>query len=83
MKNRNSQQIICSILENTQTRTPITKLMTTTNINHSRIKSFLSKLVDNQLIDFDNGFLITEQGRRYLEAYKKFSILATSFGLEL
>jgi predicted transcriptional regulator len=42
-----------------------------------------SGLINEIRFDGHNAYVITEKGMMYLEEYKKFSDLASSFGLEL
>ncbi len=89
---RTSIQIMADLLTATeqsgQEGIKTTSLLTKANLSHSR----LSKLIDNltgagliNRIEYDgkNTFVITPQGRQYLDSYKKFSATAESFGLEL
>jgi predicted transcriptional regulator len=84
VKYRNTQEIICNVLECTESSIKVGDLIRKTNTNHTKIKKFLGKLIDcNLIVSFENNYLITENGRKYLESYKKFSTLSESFGLEL
>jgi predicted transcriptional regulator len=89
---RTSMQIIADLLTATQDsgmegiRT--TSLLTKANLSHSRLGKFLENLTGAGLvnrIEFDgkHTFVITPQGRQYLESYRRFSSIAESFGLEL
>ncbi|MCH7965865.1 MAG: transcriptional regulator [Thaumarchaeota archaeon] len=65
-----------------------THLLTKANLSHSRLSKFLENLTGANLInkieyDGKNTFVITSEGRQYLESYKQFSNLTDSFGLEL
>jgi len=92
MTYRNQLQIMADTLESVKysgregVRT--TALISKTNVSHSRLKLLCDKLMGSGLINeikFDghNAYVITEKGMMYLEEYKKFSDLASSFGLEL
>lgn len=92
MGNRTTMVIIGDILNKTQDsgREGIrpTILMQESNLSYNRLQMFLDKLVGNALInkieyDGKNTFVITEKGRIYLEKYKQFSNMASSFGLEI
>lgn len=66
----------------------ITPLIRKSNLSYNRISKFISKLTQSNLINKieSNGkitFVLTENGRIYLDEYKKFSNLAENFGLEL
>ena len=92
IKYRNNQQIIESILTATKdvgvAGIPVTILMRTSNLSHTRLGGFVLKLISNGLInkieyDGRNTFIITEKGRLYLEEYQKFLQFTESFGLDL
>ena len=89
---RNSTQIVCDLLTDTQNSgqygIQITSLCQKGNLAHSRLRTFLSKLTGSGLVNqikFDgkNTFVITEKGRLFLEEYTKFHEFAGSFGLEM
>jgi predicted transcriptional regulator len=72
------------VLECTESTIKVADLIRKSNTNHQKMKKFLGKLIDCKLVtSFENGYLITDDGRKYLESYKKFSKLSESFGLEL
>ena len=65
-----------------------TKLCLESNLPYSRFRGFVRNLTSSGLInkieyDGKNTFVITANGKKYLEEYKKFSDYAESFGLEL
>ncbi len=89
---RTSMQIVADLLtateESGQQGIRTTSLLTKANLSHSRLSKFLENLTGAGLInkiDYDgkHTFVITPDGRQYLESYKKFSDIAESFGLEL
>lgn len=89
---RTSMQIIADLLTVTQDSgmkgIGTTSLLTRANLSHSRLGKFLDNLTGAGLvtkIEYDgrNTFVITPQGRQYLESYERFSKIAESFGLEL
>lgn len=89
---RNSNQIAESILQSVSESgmdgIKTTQLLHKSNLSHGRLKTFVSKLVQSNLInkiEVKNKtiFIITENGRVYLDEYRKFSDLVDSFGLEL
>lgn len=87
MKYRNSTEIIGTILELAQEEAPMCKLLQA-NIPHKRLKYYLNKLIDSNMIMMFNGsgrssWVITENGRICLDKYKKLYEFAESFGLEL
>ena len=86
---RNSTQIICDLLVATREcgREGIktTALLSRSNLSHSRLKNFVSRLTSSGLMDvkFGKNYVITEKGIIFLEEYKKFYEFAGSFGLEM
>ena len=86
---RNSTQIICDLLVATREcgREGIktTALLSKSNLSHSRLKNFVSRLTSSGLMDvkFGKNYVITEKGIIFLEEYKKFYEFAGSFGLEI
>ena len=86
---RNSTQIICDLLVATREcgREGIktTALLSKSNLSHSRLKNFVSRLTSSGLMDvkFGKNYVITEKGIIFLEEYKKFYEFAGSFGLEM
>ena len=93
MKNyRNHQQIVYDVLtityESNRSGIKTTSLLTKANLSHSRLEKFVKKLTGAGLVnkieyDGKNTFVITQQGRLYLEQYRKFESLRASMGLEL
>ena len=86
---RNSTQIICDLLVATkecgQEGIKTTALLSKSNLSHSRLKNFVSRLTSSGLMDvkFGKNYVITERGITFLEEYKKFYEFAGSFGLEM
>jgi predicted transcriptional regulator len=89
---RNSYQITDDILTTVaysgEQGLTITPLIRKSNLSHKRLVGFITKLTQSNLVNKieTNGkitFVLTERGRVYLDEYKKFSNIATSFGLEL
>ena len=86
---RNSTQIICDLLVATREcgREGIktTALLSKSNLSHSRLKNFVSRLISSGLMDvkFGRNYVITEKGIIFLEEYKRFYEFAGSFGLEM
>ena len=92
MKYRNNQQIVESILVATKDvgmdGIQVTKLMQTSNLSYTRLGKFMSKLTGSGLInkieyDGKSTFVITENGRVYLQEYQKFLQITDAFGLDL
>lgn len=82
--NRNSTQIMGEILELTQSKVPTSTILRSVNVPHPRFKGFVGKLLESGLlVKIGKDYVITDNGRVYLEEYKKFHNIANSFGLEL
>ena len=65
-----------------------TRLLSRANLPHPRLKRLLTNLTSAGLVRKieqrgSRTYIITENGRKYLEQYKAFAGLAESFGLEL
>ena len=81
---RSKQQVICEVLQCTESQISASSLTRKNNLNHSKLKNILGKLTStNLVVKFENNYVITEKGRVYLEKWKDFSNLASSFGLEI
>jgi predicted transcriptional regulator len=90
---RNKQQINQTILDTVlmsgSEGITITPLLRQSNLPFKRATGFIDKLTQNNLIneivisDVKKVFIITERGKILLEEYKKFNMIAESFGLEL
>ena len=86
---RNSTQIICDLLVATREcgweGIKTTALLSKSNLSHSRLKNFVSRLTSSGLMDvkFGKNYVITEKGIIFLEEYKRFYEFAGSFGLEM
>lgn len=66
----------------------VTYLIRKANISHSRISRILKNLVSQGLleqVEFDGvyKYRISNTGREFLQAYKKFSEFADNFGLAI
>ncbi len=66
----------------------ITQLITKANLSYNKLSKLSKQLVSAGLIeerskDGKHVYLITSKGKEYLEAYKQFEELTSSFGLEL
>jgi predicted transcriptional regulator len=89
---RNSNQIAECILQSvSESGTEgiiVTRLLHKSNLSHGRFKKFAKKLLQSNLINkIENKnkitFVLTENGRIYLDEYRRFSSMAENFGLEL
>ena len=92
MQYRNSNQITECILQSVSDSgndgIKVTELLHKSNLSHGRFKTFANKLVQSNLINKIETkkkitYIITDNGRLYLDEYRKFSSIAESFGLEL
>ncbi len=92
MTYRKSTQIVADLLTATeqsgQEGIRTTHLLSKANLPHSRLIKLIENLTGSGLInkiEFDgkNTFVITQNGRQYLESYEKFANFAESFGLEI
>lgn len=89
---RNSNQIAECILQSVSDSgnggIKVTELLHKSNLSHGRFKTFANKLLQSNLINKIETnkritYIITENGRLYLDEYRRFSNIAQSFGLEL
>ena len=89
---RKTNQVVGQVLQATQEKGRegiiITTLMNRSNLQHTRLKKLLCKLIANDMVvEFKTKkkqtFVITEKGIQFLEEYKKYNDIAQSFGLEL
>lgn len=89
---RSNLQITHQVLEITrdagQPGINTTTILSKAKITHGRFKNLISNLTQSDLInkieyDGKNTFVITEKGKHFLEDYKRFAIIAESFGFEL
>ena len=88
MNYRSQQQIYADLLEASQANIITTKLLSKTNLPHTRFKGYIRKLAGAGLMvemvsDGKHMFVITDKGRLFLEEYKRFYNVAETFGLEI
>ena len=92
MKYRNQPQIITDVLnitsESGQEGINITSLLSKSNLTHTRLSTIITNLTGVGLLnkiecDGKNTFIITPKGKLYLEEYKKYQNIVTSFGLDM
>jgi predicted transcriptional regulator len=91
MAYRNTLQIIGNILEVTGEYglegANVSRLLTKANLSYKTYLGFVSKLLDNGLLeevmltDGTKAFILTEKGRNYLNKYGEFESVLSSFGL--
>ncbi len=68
--------------------TNITNIVRKANISYNRLKYIINTLTEKGLlsieeVDGSNRYIISDKGRRFLEAYSKFYDMAESFGLKI
>ena len=90
---RNKQQINQTILDTVLVSgvegISITPLLRQSNLPFGRASGFINKLVQNNLINEvvvnkdKKVYIITKEGKMYLEEYKKGNTISKSFGLDL
>lgn len=82
--NRNSTQILCEVLDLTQSQTSTSEIIRSVNLAHPRFKVLMTKLVNSGLVvKISKDYVITDKGRILLDEYKKFHDIAEAFGLEI
>ena len=88
MKKRTKLEIVKDILEvlkeNRNVR--ITHIIYKANLSNNSIKSYISGLIENQLIKESNEkgkryFVITEKGYEFLKEFGRMKIFSESYGL--
>lgn len=74
MKYRSRTEIVAGILEAAYDETTKTKIMYKAFLSYSQLKEYLSVLVENGLLDFNEAELrykTSSKGRRFLETYQQ------------
>lgn len=89
---RNSVKIVGDILRITDgsglTGVNITALLRKANLSYGRLSAVAGKLVQaglmsEQVNDGQKIYIITQQGKEYLQRYEQFAEVTNSFGLSL
>lgn len=89
---RNSVKIVGDVLritdESGRTGVNITALLRKANLSYGRLSAVAGKLVQaglmsEQVLEGQRIYVITQQGREYLQRYEQFAQVANSFGLSL
>ena len=78
MKYRSRTEIVCNILEAANGGISKTKIMYTAFLSYAQLKEYISILVDNNLIEYNDGtqtFKTTEKGLNYLKMHNEISEL--------
>ena len=78
MKYRSRTEIVCNILEAANGGISKTKIMYTALLSYAQLKEYISILVDNNLIEYNDGtqtFKTTEKGLNYLKMHNEISEL--------
>ena len=68
--------------------TNITNIVRKANVSYNRLKHILDTLTERGLINIEevegsNRYIISDKGRKFLEAYSRFYDMAESFGLKI
>lgn len=81
MKYRSRIEIIATILDTVSSGTATkTKIMYEAYLSSPQLKEYISFLLENELITYEEGthiYRITEQGRRFTHVYNKIAVLVT------
>jgi predicted transcriptional regulator len=78
MKYRSRTEIVCNILEAANGGISKTKIMYTAFLSYAQLKEYLTILVDNNLIEYNDGtqtFKTTTKGLNYLKMHNEISEL--------
>ena len=78
MKYRSRTEIVCNILEAANGGISKTKIMYMAFLSYAQLKEYISILVDNNLIEYNDGtqtFKTTEKGLNYLKMHNEISEL--------
>jgi predicted transcriptional regulator len=78
VKYRSRTEIVCNILEAANGGISKTKIMYTAFLSYAQLKEYLTILVDNNLIEYNDGtqtFKTTEKGLNYLRMHNEISDL--------
>ena len=78
MEYRSRTEIVCNILEAANGGISKTKIMYTAFLSYAQLKEYLTILVDNNLIKYNDGtqtFKTTEKGLNYLKMHNEISEL--------
>jgi predicted transcriptional regulator len=78
MGNRNRTDIVSNILDGTKGGETSTKIMYKAFLSYAQLKEYLTILVDNNLIEYNDGtqaFKTTEKGLNYLKLHNEISEL--------
>lgn len=82
MMKRNNLDICADILKVSRGGARKTHLVYKANLNFKIVKRYLDHLVDNELLESDEGiFYLTEKGSRFIERYD--SLTGPSLGRDL
>jgi predicted transcriptional regulator len=74
VKYRSRTEIVCNILEAANGGISKTKIMYTAFLSYAQLKEYLTILVDNNLIEYNDGtqtFKTTEKGLNCLKMYRE------------
>jgi predicted transcriptional regulator len=80
MKYRSRTEIVEMILQATRSGVTKTKIMYKAYLSYTQVKEYLSFLLENNLIKYEEGsqlYRITERGLHFLQVYGEISDLVT------
>lgn len=80
MKYRSRTEIVEMILQATRSGATKTKIMYRAYLSYTQVKEYLSFLLENDLIKYEEGsqiYRITEKGLHFLQVYGEISDLVT------
>ncbi len=80
MKYRSRTEIVEMILQATRSGATKTKIMYKAYLSYTQVKEYLSFLLENNLIKYEEGsqlYRITERGLHFLQVYGEISDLVT------
>ncbi len=80
MKYRSRTEIVEMILQATRSGATKTKIMYKAYLSYTQVKEYLSFLLENDLIKYEEGsqlYRITERGLHFLQVYGEISDLVT------
>jgi predicted transcriptional regulator len=83
---RGKLDIIADILQVAKENAKKTQIMYQANLSYKVLQRYLAKLIKASLICFENEkrcYMLTNKGRKFLEAYKRYSITHKSIESKL
>jgi len=74
MKYRSRTDIVATILETADGGATKTKIMYSAYLSYAQLKEYLSMLLENELLEYEEGELkykTTQKGRRFIKIYNE------------